>query len=409
MALNPLLPLSVRTATPFTSFQQGRAGEAQNQLLEANVRGVERQEMSAEEQTKAIERFRNVETGVKQLSPVLDQAISSGDPTTFMQALQDRRQSLLDQGITDTSDTDLAIQTAQSGNLGGVRQLFDQVLSKGEELNRQDLGLGPERARDVTVPTEIRTREQLLTDATNPDIADTDPRKISAMIDLGLTPRAGTETAEERVARDQELAGALSEVDALRAAAKETGKLSAQLGLKPEVDAAVKTAVATATLQADAAKEDRSNQRALNVYDTALVGLVSALGETATGPAVGLMPAITSNQQIADGAVAAMAPVLKQLFRSAGEGIFTDRDQDLLLEMVPTRTDTPDSRVAKLKNIDAIIRAKLEPLDGAPQATAPAIDAQSAIEQARQAIAAGADPNAVLQRLNELGVDTSGL
>ena len=56
---------------------------------------------------------------------------------------------------------------------------------------------------------------------------------------------------------------------------------------------------------------------------------------------------------------AAMAPVLKQLFRVSGEGVFTDRDQALLLDMVPKRTDLPAAREAKIANIDAIVRAKL--------------------------------------------------
>jgi hypothetical protein len=58
---------------------------------------------------------------------------------------------------------------------------------------------------------------------------------------------------------------------------------------------------------------------------------------------------------VAEGAVAAIAPVLKQLFRVAGEGVFTDRDQQLLLDMVPKRTDFPQAREAKLANIDKIV------------------------------------------------------
>ena len=57
--------------------------------------------------------------------------------------------------------------------------------------------------------------------------------------------------------------------------------------------------------------------------------------------------------------VAAMAPILKQLFRGAGEGTFTDKDQELLVAMLPTRKDTPEARVIKVQNIDAIVRAKL--------------------------------------------------
>jgi hypothetical protein len=54
-----------------------------------------------------------------------------------------------------------------------------------------------------------------------------------------------------------------------------------------------------------------------------------------------------------------MAPVLKQLFRAAGEGVFTDKDQELLIQMIPTRETNPEARKAMLDNIDAIVRAKL--------------------------------------------------
>jgi hypothetical protein len=100
-------------------------------------------------------------------------------------------------------------------------------------------------------------------------------------------------------------------------------------------------------------------QRTLDVYTEARNGLIQALGGTETGPLAGRVPAVTAAQQTGEGAVAAMAPVLKQLFRSAGEGTFTDKDQELLLRMVPTRTDEPEARQAKLENIDRIIGAKL--------------------------------------------------
>lgn len=100
-------------------------------------------------------------------------------------------------------------------------------------------------------------------------------------------------------------------------------------------------------------------QSALDVYRTARTGLMEGLAGSSTGPIMGRIPAVTSAQQIAQGGVAAMAPVLKQMFRSAGEGTFTDRDQQLLLDMVPTRTDTPEAAKAKIANIDRIVEAKL--------------------------------------------------
>lgn len=100
-------------------------------------------------------------------------------------------------------------------------------------------------------------------------------------------------------------------------------------------------------------------QRTLDVYTQARNGLIQALNGTETGPVAGRVPSFTTEQQVGEGAVAAMAPVLKQLFRSAGEGTFTDRDQELLLRMVPTRLDRPEARKQKLANIDRIISAKL--------------------------------------------------
>ena len=98
---------------------------------------------------------------------------------------------------------------------------------------------------------------------------------------------------------------------------------------------------------------------AWNMYDTAKKGLLKGLEGATTGPIAGRIPAFTAAAQTAQGGVAAMAPVLKQLFRVAGEGTFTDKDQALLLDMVPTRADLPEARAAKIANIDAIVRAKL--------------------------------------------------
>lgn len=108
-------------------------------------------------------------------------------------------------------------------------------------------------------------------------------------------------------------------------------------------------------------------------YDTFKAGIASlekAMSETATGPVAGRFPAFTAAQQTAEGAEAIMAPVLKQLFRDAGEGTFTDSDQALLMKMVPNRKDHPEARKAKIEMIDSIVRAKLG-LDNVVGSTAP--------------------------------------
>lgn len=186
--------------------------------------------------------------------------------------------------------------------------------------------------------------------------------KHAAAVALGIQERAGTRSSQERIASSQELTRQVAESEATiagaEATAKEAGKLEAQKELRPEVEAAVAQAVEQAKDTAERTDKAQSNETALNVYDQAMSGLVGSLSGTQTGPGMGWI-SLTASQQIADGAVAAMAPVLKQLFRSAGEGNFTDRDQQMLLDMVPTRKDHPEAIRAKIENIDAIVRAKL--------------------------------------------------
>jgi hypothetical protein len=94
-------------------------------------------------------------------------------------------------------------------------------------------------------------------------------------------------------------------------------------------------------------------------YQAGVKSLEKAMSATSTGPVAGRIPAMTAKQQVAEGAEATMAPVLKELFRSAGEGTFTDSDQALLMKMVPTRKDHEEARKAKIEMIDEIVRAKL--------------------------------------------------
>lgn len=153
---------------------------------------------------------------------------------------------------------------------------------------------------------------------------------------------------------------------ALTTAAQEQAKINAEMaayrkmtGLEAERASAVEGAKATAKAGADRADAQRTKSDALRVYEAGLAGLQPAMAGTITGPLAGRVPAVTTGQQTAEGAIAAMAPILKQIFRTAGEGTFTDSDQKLLMDMIPKRTDTPEARTAKLANIDAIVRAKL--------------------------------------------------
>jgi hypothetical protein len=126
------------------------------------------------------------------------------------------------------------------------------------------------------------------------------------------------------------------------------------------------------SVDAKAVEERAKKEQAWNLYETGMSGLRSGLEGARTGPRTGRLPAVTAAQQTAEGGIAAMAPILKQLFRVSGEGVFTDKDQQLLLDMVPKRTDLPEARDAKIANIDNIVRAKLGlPADAPAQGGGP--------------------------------------
>jgi hypothetical protein len=149
------------------------------------------------------------------------------------------------------------------------------------------------------------------------------------------------------------------QIAAETARAEETAKADVRLKKEPLITSAVADATAEAKARADEAKRVKTNQAAWDVYDTAIRNLTDKLSGTTTGPGMDWIPAVTANAQAAEGAIAAIAPVLKQLFRSAGEGIFTDKDQELLLRMIPTRRTLPAARDAQFRAIDGIVRAKL--------------------------------------------------
>lgn len=198
-------------------------------------------------------------------------------------------------------------------------------------------------------------------------------RERARRIELGLDPRAvgsasittATTGLTEDVARSQ------AAIEGAKAGSREGAKLDEQLNKLPQVKAAVASAEQQVKELGDRRTTAAQNQIAMEMYETAVKGLVSGLEGTETGAIAGRLPAITSNQQIAEGAVAAIAPILKATFRTSGEGTFTDKDQELLMAMVPTRKDEPEARTAKINNINAIIAAKLgaQRAQSAPGAT----------------------------------------
>jgi len=173
-------------------------------------------------------------------------------------------------------------------------------------------------------------------------------------------------TFNKRDGSYKDVPGAVGMTAGDKAAVTEAAKQDVQLSNAPrfqaiETQGAIERARGSAQAQADITRQTAQRQRmqAFDQFETAMKGVESGLEGTTTNPVAGSLPALTANQQIAEGNIAAMAPILKQLFRVAGEGTFTDRDQALLMEMLPTRKDHPEARKAKIANIRAIVAAKL--------------------------------------------------
>lgn len=337
----------------------------ENKLLQAQA---DQAQQAATTQSKNA-RIGSIALGAAEILP----DIQAGNAQGVQAKLQRRRERLISEG-KPTNDTDEALALlSQPDGLARLGQISQQAVQLGQQV-------GALQAPSGGAGTEERFFDHL-TESLTPE-----QREEAGLIRLGLAPRA-TGSAALTIAEGG-LTDIVGESEAAiagrKAATTETARLAAQLKLEPKVRAQVTEAVAMAKEQADINIDQRSAQKALSVYETAMSGLSEALSDTATGPFAGYLPAITANQQIADGAIAALAPVLKQMFRSAGEGNFTDSDQKILMAMVPTRKDSPEARVAKMANIDAIVRAKLSD-NGAPQQASPQGQAQAAPQHQTQA------------------------
>jgi len=126
-------------------------------------------------------------------------------------------------------------------------------------------------------------------------------------------------------------------------------------------------------LERDALK--KQNQDNYAAFAKSLKDLGSAMGATTTGPGLGWLPAITSGQQLVESSRRILSPQLKDLFRKAGEGVFTNADQLVLEGLIPDRNTSPDVAKKNIQMIDYLVRIKLgipiDPGSGAAGAAPP--------------------------------------
>ena len=113
-------------------------------------------------------------------------------------------------------------------------------------------------------------------------------------------------------------------------------------------------------------EKQQKDERAFAVYEQAVAGMQKALGASPTGYFVGMLPAVTVGMQKLDAATESFLPTLKDVFRGAGEGTFTEGDQQILTNLVPTRQDAPEVAAFKLEQLDRMVRIKLGQKPAAP-------------------------------------------
>lgn len=350
MAVDPYILLQGRVPDAVGAF--GRGYGLGQEIKEAPLRNrlLEQQVEAGDAQNRAridTDEIRSVVLGAERVRPFIER----GDLEGAKRYLQNRI------AVGPQSES------GRTNGMGDTQEFLDQINAgvPAEQLIAQldevrnlgaNLGMYPGMSRPSS---EYQTFDRLTRDLSPED------RERAKRIELGLDPRAVGSAAITiaETGRTGQVAGSQAVIEGEKAGAKELAQLEAQGKLKPAIASAIRQAEEQAKLNIARQGDAGTEAIALNMYETAMSGLSDALGNTETGPVYGLVPAITSNQQIADGAIAAMAPILKGLFRTAGEGTFTDKDQELLTAMIPTRKDSPEARAAKIENIDAIVRAKL--------------------------------------------------
>ena len=137
------------------------------------------------------------------------------------------------------------------------------------------------------------------------------------------------------------------------------GQPSTIAGAKAAMSAQETMAKERAKTQAEREKEQFDNTRSLKAFDVGMKELAKAFGGADTGPIVGFMPNITEGRQNLKSSVSSMAPLLKNLFRSSGEGVFTDKDQELLLGMLPDEYTDKNVAQKAINRVYSIVAAKL--------------------------------------------------
>lgn len=356
MALRPGILLQGRVAdvsqsipNALLTFQRAKALKTQSEQQPARNRLLEAQAGTAEQgqiQATQENRIRSVATAALELLPVLN----TNNPDAVRASLLKRKTQLVEQGI-NTEDTDEALAMLdQPGGLELLKGSLNDAINVGQRMGIIQAPKGQE-AR----PAEEIAFESLIKNFSEDD------KKKARKVKAGLLSRAVGSAAQ--TITEQDIVNEIAQTESTLAGARETGKLGAQLVLKPQIEKLVTIARKKAAAEGDTFTDLARSKAALpglkdtvsqlrdlaliatstlggRVFDTAVkeLGFGATKGKTARSKFI----AIINNQVL---------PLLKLTFG----GSFSVQEGQ---ELKATMGDPDSSPEEKLAQLDAFIAQK---------------------------------------------------
>lgn len=308
-----------------------------------------------------------------------------GDPDQLRQWLQQ-------QAITAQSNKDaleVILPKVQAQNLGGTTQMVDVNPLTNPNVVGQTL-------QRTATPGEVEQQRHNL---------------------------AAEGSAAQKASRDQ--TQIVTDADGgVQLVNKQTGQA------QPVTGADGQPVIGKGGLSQEQLKNASSKQQTVTILRKQLENLKAArdkLGTMDYGVVAGRQ-AVTDSARAYDGALAALQSTVRQLTRTPGEGSMSDYESRIAQAQLPGRVDPAqviDQKITQLEDLANVIEqgysSILSKAKGGRQQEAPAgsgggvltpaqqPQGSAVMEQARQAIANGADPAAVRQRLQSMGIDPRGL
>ena len=341
----------------FGNFGERQQAAAQNtQAMRGNEQAMQMNDMNMQRQVKADEqsmlKFQNEQQKQRaaQGAGAFYQRLQSGDTQGALQIAsqyQDDINTLGDPSFT----TESVAQLMQSPE--GVEQL------KQMSLGMVQMAAGPDQfakftAQQAKPETQAEATAQMKNTAEYKRYTD-EIRKAVANKDFETAKVLQQERdffINQAGSYERSLASGLG-AGAARVQTEQA--LTPEMVARTQQQEAAKITEQTAQKQKD---NEAKNSRAFQSYQQAAAS-VKALSPNAGSGVFGLAPAVFADDRLFDGAIAILRPAIKDVVRGAGEGTFSEGDQAVIDQMMPTRTDSPQVRMAKMQMLDNYIMNQL--------------------------------------------------